>query len=113
MTTYRIYGKELERWTHEDDRGIQRMVQVEIEYKEYDENGDLVAAGSEDFSFDRWKKNLVTRFVYTWDGERRNKGGHRWFDYIGAVTYDKKHSKEVKKHFERKYNATMVQLRTA
>ena len=113
MTTYRIYGKEIERWTHEDEHGRERTVQVEYEYKEYDETGDLIGTGTEDFSYDRMKKQLVTRFVYTWDGERRNKGGHRWFDFEGSILYNKKDGKEIKKHIERKYNAKLVQLRTA
>lgn len=113
MTTYRIYGKEIERWTHEDEHGRERTVQVEYEYKEYDETGDLIGTGTEDFSYDRMKKQLVTRFVYTWDGERRNKGGHRWFDFAGSILYNKKDGKEIKKHIERKYNAKLVQLRTA
>lgn len=113
MKTYRIYGKRVQEWTHEDENGRERLVQVEIEYKEYDEDGDLVGIGTEDFSLERMKKTLVTRFIHTWDGKRRNKGGHRWFDYVGDVTYNKQDGKEVKRHFERKYNAELVQLRTA
>ena len=45
-----------------------------IAYREYDsETGELVGVGSEDFSQARWKSEIEGRFIWTWDGERRNK----------------------------------------
>ena len=112
LKTYRIYGKRLQEWTREDEQGRVRLVQVEIEYKEYDEEGDLVGAGSEDFSLERLHKTLAqNKLVYTWDGQKRNKGGHRWFDFQGYITFNKKQSKLIKDHLMRRYGAELVQLR--
>ena len=112
LKTYRIYGKRLQEWTREDEQGRVRLVQVEIEYKEYDEEGDLVGAGSEDFSLERLHKTLAqNKLVYTWDGQRRNKGGHRWFDFQGYITFNKKQSTLIKDHLMRRYGAELVQLR--
>lgn len=57
--TYRIYGKVLESWEHEVAPGRVRIYQEEIEYKEYDQAGELVGVGSEDFSMDREKKRTA------------------------------------------------------
>ena len=109
--TYRIYGKVLEQWTVTDDAGRERLRQEEIAYKEYDESGELIGVGSADFSIERKKRELVRKFVYVWDGKRRNKGGKRWFDYIGAVTYTRNDARAVKEHFKRIYSAALVELR--
>ena len=84
---------------------------LEFEYKEYDENGDLIGVGSADFSLERKKRELVNKFVYIWDGERRNKGGHRWFECVGTVTYTRNDARAVKEHYRRFYNAAVVDLR--
>jgi hypothetical protein len=81
----------------------------EVEYKEYRQDGSLKAIGTEDFSTKRYN-NLEGRAVYTWDGEKRNKGGYRWFDYQGYFRTD--NLKELKNYMELKYNnAAMVQIR--
>ena len=108
---FRIYGKTIETWTHIDERGRERITQYEIEYKEYDENGELVGIGSEDFSTDRYHKTLLTKMVYTWDGAKRNKGNYRWFECCGFVTYNRKYVKAVKAYLANKYNAELVELR--
>ena len=112
IRTYRIYGKELERWTYTDDNGRERLRQVEIAYKEYDaETGDLIGAGSEDFSLERYKKELLNKFVYTWDGVKRNKGGCRWFECRTSVLYNRKDARNIKNHFGRLYGSALVELR--
>lgn len=108
---FRIYGKIIETWTHIDETGRERTTQYEVAYKEYDETGDLVGIGSEDFSTDRYHKTLLTKMVYTWDGVKRNKGNYRWFDCCGFVTYNRKHVKAVKAYLANKYNAELVELR--
>ena len=60
---------------------------IEVEYKEYREDGSLKGIGTEDFSTERWSA-IHWGFVYTWDGQRRNKGGHRWFDFEGSYRTD-------------------------
>lgn len=107
----RIYGKELNRWTEQDENGRTRMVQVELAYKDLDANGNVVATGSEDFSAERLKAQTEKRWVYTWDGTRLNKGGKRWFDCRGLYTYRKEDRKAVKALMVNKYEAHAIELR--
>lgn len=109
--TYRIYGKELNTWEHELENGRVRTYQIEVAYKEYDKDGDLCGVGSEDFSLDRYNVEMMWKFVWTWDGVKRNKGGHRWFECQGMVRYTRKDARAVKEHFKRVYNAELVELR--
>lgn len=110
--TFRLYGKELERWTVTDENGRLRTRQIEFEYKEYrTENGELCGAGSEDFSFERYNNEMMYKFVWTWNGEKRNAGGNRWFEYQGMVRYTRKDARAVKEHFKRVYNVDVVELR--
>lgn len=51
MKTFRIYGKKLNTWFIEDEKGRPILRQVELQYKEYSECGELIGAGSEDFGF--------------------------------------------------------------
>lgn len=111
MERIRVYGKELERWCHLDQNDKERLVQIEFEYKEYDEDGELVGIGSEDFSADRWHKDMITFWLWTWDGERRNKGGHRWFECRGYVKCRRSDKKAYKKLAQKKYGAALVELR--
>lgn len=110
-TTYRIYGKVLESWEHEIAPGRVRIYQEEIAYKEYDQAGELVGVGSEDFSMDREKRELREAWVWTWNGEKRNKGGYRWFELRGTVKYRRNDAKFIKEHFKRIYGAAVVELR--
>ena len=88
MNAVRIYGKTLNIWKHWDEQLNRDIaVQFEIEYHEYDpETGELVGIGSEDFSQDRMKE-IKSHWIWTWDGEKRNKGGYRWFENRGCVKY--------------------------
>lgn len=99
--TLKVYGKTLRKWTHEvtvewkgEKRQIERPVQYEIAYTEYDATGRKVGVGSEDFSFERYN-NLKTYRVFAWDGEKRNKGGYRWFDVVQTATVEKKNRKKL------------------
>lgn len=83
----------------------------EIEYKEYREDGTLKAIGTEDFSTERYR-TLEHRFVYIWDGEKYNKGGHRWFDFVGSVDITEGCLKELKQYIKAKYpQAVVIQAR--
>ena len=99
--TVKLYGKELNRWTHIEQRlwkgevrDVKVTVQVELAYREYDWQGNLIATGSEDFSKERFN-NLGDYRVFGWDGKRYNKGGYRWHDELGYVVFDKKNRKFV------------------
>ena len=83
----------------------------EVEYKEYRNDGTLKATGTEDFSAERWNKQTHRRFVYTWDGMNRNKGGYRMFDYNGAFVTDD--PKAFKKYMQALHaDAALVEIRT-
>ena len=111
MAKVRIYGKELQRWTATDLSGREITTQVEYSYKEYNEAGELVGIGSEDFSPERMRAELDNPSVYTWDGERRNKGGHRWFDYRGFYRIRKSERQAFKALMKKRYGAELVELR--
>lgn len=109
----RIYGKVVNRWWGEDNKGRKTVIQEEIEYKEYDaETGELRATGTEDYSPERRNKEVASHWVYTWNGEKRNKGGYRWFEDHGEISYRKSGKKALMQLLKNKYNAELVQLRT-
>ena len=114
--TIRIYGKVAKTWKQTVViNGWEHEVttQMEIKYKEYYLDGKLKSVGTEDFSPERYKNELVNCQVCTWDGKRRNKGGHRWFDLEGSMTILKRQRKDVKKYLENKYKESeIVELRT-
>ena len=112
MEKVRIYGKTLNTWESKDESGRMRVTQYEVSYKDYDaETGSLVGIGSEDFSPERLRKQTEERWVYTWDGVRRNKGGYRWFDARGSLHFRKSGRKQLLRLFKSRYNAELVQLR--
>ena len=82
----------------------------ELPYKEYRPDGTLKATGTEDFSGARLR-TLEVRGIYTWDGQRRNAGGKRWFDYHGHVRVNAGDLKELKAYAAAKYAADLVQIR--
>lgn len=102
----RIYGKPVVLTKDED----YRTAYLEVPYKEYREDGSLRCTGTEDFSGKRWSATPI-RFIYTWDGEKRNKGGYRWFDYQGSVRVDD--IKGLKNFLKSQYpDAAIVEART-
>ena len=109
----RIYGKTLETWKSYSERWHCEMItQEEISYIEYDsETGEIVGSGSEDFSPAREAQDIDYKWIYTWDGQKVNKGGHRWFDCRGTIKYRKSGKKGVMEYLKNKYNAELVQLR--
>lgn len=108
----RLYGKILQEWRAEDLNGRERLIQREIAYKEYDsETGELVGTGSEDFSPDRFYKEIATKYAWTWDGKKYNKGDHRWFECQGWYKFRKSERKAVKAYLQNKYKAVELQLR--
>ena len=65
----RIYGKCLQNWMVWDDRGKKHITQVELAYTDYDPaDGSVIQTGSEDFSLERYKQELTSKYCYTWNG---------------------------------------------
>jgi hypothetical protein len=60
----------------------------EIEYKEFRPDGTLKQTGTEDFTAERWAKQVHSYSVHTWDGTRRMAGGQKWFDNLGIFWTD-------------------------
>lgn len=108
---FKIYGKTVNKWLVTTEQGWDVWIQAEIAYKKYDENFELVGEGTEDFSDKRYHKTIVEKRVFVWDGERRNKGGFRWFKYEGWVKFNRKDVSLVKAFIKAKYNAAEVDLR--
>lgn len=81
----RIYKRIVREWFSEWKDGRQLREQVEVEYEDYDEYGCFCGRGTEDFSNERFNKQTNLYWIYTWDGEKRNLGGKRWFEPQGIV----------------------------
>ena len=109
----RIYGKELNVWKREAENGRMVTTYEEVAYKEYDsETNELIGEGSEDFSMDRYLAEVESRWIYIWNGEKRNKGGYRWFDMKGYIIFRKSEKKLVKELIKARYpEAEVIQLR--
>lgn len=84
--TLKVYGATLNTWKAQDEKGRDVVTQYEIAYKEYDVNGNLISAGSEDFSPARKREELGWYRIWMWGGNHYNKGGHRYFDPCGDAT---------------------------
>lgn len=117
--TFRIYRNIINTWTHIEEieyrgriREIERATQYEVEYMEFDvETFEVVAAGTEDFSLDRYHKEILDKIVCTWNGEKRNAGGHRWFERATTTKYRRGDGEHVKAFYKKKYNAAEIELR--
>lgn len=110
----RTYGRIENTWrAYNEKTGLHEITQIEIQYREYSLiDGHMVNRGTEDFSRER-KKNIRTAEIWTWDGLKYNKGGHRWWYYEGSITYDRTQTKEMKKLLAIKYpKAKEIQLRS-
>lgn len=106
--TVKIYGSIKKVWISDD----KRVAQSEVSYKEFRLDGSLKQIGTEDFSTERLH-GLKHAMVWTWDGKRYNKGGHRWFEMQEFVWFDKDSRKELKAYLDSKYpDAELIQIRT-
>lgn len=86
----RIYGKCLQNWMVWDDRGKKHITQVELAYTDYDPtDGSVIQTGSEDFSMERYKHELTSKYCYTWNGEDRTEEGYRHFVAHGHFLFRK------------------------
>ena len=110
-TTFKIYGKTLNHWFSVDEKGNKHLNQVELPYRKYNANFELVATGTEDFSTERLHEVMNTAWVYIWDGKTMNKGGHRKFSCITLISYKKNDAKVIKAFYMNKFNAAKVELR--
>ena len=101
--TARIYGKV------NVIRKDENSAYLEVAYTEYRNDGSIKCTGTEDFSSKRWSSTAI-KSIYTWNGEKRNKGGYRWFDFQGNVRFSGS-PKIVKMIYKTKYNAELIELR--
>lgn len=89
----RIYGKCLQNWMVWDDRGKKHITQVELAYTDYDPaDGSVIQTGSEDFSMERYKHELTSKYCYTWNGEDRTEEGYRHFVAHGHFLFSESRS---------------------
>ena len=84
--TLKVYGDTLNYWKAYDEQlGREVVTQREVEYKEYDSQGNLINVGTEDFSTQRWNESSINHYeAWGWDGEHLQKGGKRYFDRLGT-----------------------------
>lgn len=110
--TVKLYGETKRVWEYTDEKGKKHVTQVEIAYKEFYLDGTLKYKGSEDFSAERYSKELIDKEIRTWDGQKRNKGDKRWFEFAGWIKYSRRHSKEVMELLKSRYpQAVAIELR--
>lgn len=57
---------------------------LEVKFTEYSGDGDIIREGTEDFSQERYSRVPVYE-IWTWDGQRTNKGGKRWFEHAQTI----------------------------
>ena len=119
MKGIKFYGKTLQTWKHWVTKignngktyEYEEDSQYEISYKEYFD-GELVSVGSEDFSPERLIKTLKTYRIFTWDGQKYNKGGYRWWECEGTVWIPKDSKKTALEIVKSWYpKSAMIELR--
>lgn len=116
MAITRIYGKIVNTWTRTVldlwGREKEEPAQYEMTYTDYNEDGTVYQTGTEDFSPERYRKVIVDKWVHTWDGQKVNKGGKRWFDCRGSIQYRRGDGKAVKALMQIRYpQAAAIELR--
>lgn len=99
--TLKVYGKRLNTWGTLDAlfdgrQYYSHIDQVEHKYTEYSFTGEAIHEGSEDFSFQRWDTTTAHYEIWTWDGEKRNAGGNRWFECQRRVRINKADLKKLR-----------------
>ena len=112
--TMKVYGEIINRWMVEDERGRRITRQIEVEYKEYNRNGDLVRIGTEDFSRSRWEETTCHYHLWGWDGSHYNKGGHRYFERVGSCRISRKDIYKLKQLamiWNQKRNLALIDVR--
>lgn len=110
---YREYGKVINIWQALDEKNRLRIVQREYEYIDHLDDGREIH-GTEDISAFR-ERQITTRWVYTWDGKRRNKGGYKWWTEQRSIrlrVFDVRAAKKQLLEHYGKYGAVEIQLRT-
>lgn len=99
--TFKIYGNIINIWEHEvrsKDGYLKSVpVQYEVEYSEYDSDGNLIMTGTEDFSPERMSSELTKRFVWIWTG-KFDQNGRRRFIFEDYIKYPKNKTALVKSY---------------
>ncbi len=110
--TVKLYGKTDEVWKTTDEKGRDHVTQIAKTYREYYLDGTLKQKGVEDFSPERYESEIIGRQVWVWDGQKRNKGGYRQFDYKEYITFPRKRRKEVMELLKSRYpQSVLTELR--
>jgi hypothetical protein len=114
--TVKLYGKRLNEWketrTRPDGREYEATTQVEYKYTEYDCNGNALHEGTEDFSSERLHECTGIYDVWTWDGQKVNKGGNRWFECVRVVKINLADRKKLTELMTKWYpNAAAIRIR--
>lgn len=114
--TFKVYGKKLNVWKQTEKlscgREYDRTIQVELAYKTFDFNGEIVGEGSEDFSIARMDSSLTYYEIWTWDGEKVNRGGYRWFECQRRVRINRSDLKKLKSVAAKWYpDAALIDIR--
>ena len=114
--TFKVYGKKLNVWkeTVKAANGYEydKTTQVELAYKTFDYNGKVVGEGSEDFSVARMDNSLTYYEIWTWDGEKLNRGGYRWFECQRRVRINRSDLKKLKSVAAKWYpDAALIDIR--
>ena len=114
MNKVRIYKDIVNKWdVYDEVKGRMVTTQYEVSFAEYYTDGTFYRIGTEDFSADRYNKQVRLGWVYTWNGTRRNRGGNRWFDFQGSVQYLKGQAKDVKEFLKTRFpGAEVIDIRT-
>lgn len=58
-----------------------------VNYTEYRSDGTIHCTGTEDLGR---VKDIARYYVSTWNGEKRNKGGFRWFSSRGSLRINRR-----------------------
>lgn len=114
MNKVRIY-KDIVDTRKAYDEALRKEVttQFEVTYADYYTDGTFVGIGTEDFSPERWSTQVRRGYVYTWNGTRRNRGGNRWFDYQGEITYRRGQRKDLDTFLKTRFPGTeVIDIRT-
>lgn len=111
--TVKIYGNTVNTWkVFDPSKNREVPTQYEVEFTEYRTDGSIYRTGTEDFSVDRWNETIQSHFVWAWNGESRNKGGQRCFQYKGLIRYSKANRKAVNILLQFQHpEAELIQLR--
>lgn len=89
--TVRIYGKIVNEWKAEDEKGREYIMQQEWTYTDYNsETGEIIGTGTEDiqkaFGYN-YKHRMDHRTIYTWNGRYYEKSGRKAYSEAKTIRF--------------------------